>query len=223
MKLLIIFSQIIFILAGLAHGAGIVLAQDTVRVDNLSESQVGQFPKDWKTYPFQKNKAKRVYKVGQNGGEKIIQALDDQDISVVIFKDFQWDIAQYPYLKFKWRAMQLPKGSREVKPETNDSACGVYVGFSRTHALKYVWSDSLPVGSYWDKSPGKYVIISKELGEKNKGKWQEVVVDVPKDHLQYFRKPNEKDPIGIGMLTDGNAVHQASACDYKDFYISKTP
>jgi hypothetical protein len=198
-------------------------AQEAVQVDNLSQSQVGQFPQDWKTYPFHKNKAKRVYKVEQGGGEKFIQAVDTQDISVPIFRDFQWDLAQYPYLKFKWRAVMLPKGSKEVTPATNDSACGVFVGFSRTYALKYVWSDSLIPGSFWDKKPGKYVIISKEVGEKNKGQWQEVVVDVPKDHQRYFHKSIEKDPIGIGVFTDGNAVHQPSACDYKDFIISKLP
>jgi hypothetical protein len=198
-------------------------AQEAIRVDALPASQVGEFPKDWKTYPFHKNKAKRVYKVGHHGGENFIQAVDDQNISVPIFKDFFWDISQYPYLKFKWRAQQLPKGSKEVNPSTNDSACGVYVGFSRTHALKYVWSDLLPPGSFWDKKPGKYVIISKEMGEKNKGQWEEMVVDVPADHQRYFHRPIEKSPIGVGMLTDGNAVHQPAACDYKDFFISKTP
>jgi hypothetical protein len=211
------------ILAGMALGTKVVSAQEFVRVDNLSESQVGQFPKDWKTYPFHKNRAKRVYKVEQSGGDKFIQAFDSKDISVPIFKDFQWDVAQYPYLKFKWRAMQLPKGSKEVNPATNDSACGVFVGFSRTQALKYVWSDGLSPGSFWDKNPGKYTIISREMGEKNKGQWQPVVVDVPKDFQRYFNKTLDKNPIGIGMLTDGNAVHQTSACDYKDFYISKTP
>lgn len=211
------------ILAGIAMGTGIASAQESIRVDNLAESQVGQFPKDWKTYPFHKNKAKRVYKVEQNGGDKFIQAVDHSDISVPIFKDFEWDVSQYPYLKFQWRAVQLPTGSKETHPDTNDSACGVFVGFSRTQALKYVWSDSLTPGSSWEKNPGKYSIISRELGETNKGRWQQVVVDVPKDFQRYMKKSLDKNPIGIGMLTDGNAVHKPAACDYKDFFISKTP
>ena len=126
-------------------------------------------------------------------------------------------------MKFKWRAHQLPKEAKEIQDSTNDSACGVYVGFSRTRALKYVWSDSLTPGSYWPKVPGAYAIISKEMGEQNLGKWIEVTINVPPDYLRYFGKPLEKHPIGIGILTDGNAVHQPVACDYKDFFISPTP
>ena len=214
---------LVLVFLAIMSSTGVVIAQDQVSVDNISQTEVGQFPKDWKTYPFHKGRALRVYKVAEEGGSKFIQAVDNDDISVPIFKDFEWDIVNYPYLKFKWRAIQLPKGSREVSPATNDSACGVYVGFSRTHALKYVWSDSLPPGSFWDKNPGKYEIISREMGEDKKGTWQSVTVNVPVDHQRFFRKPVEKNPIGIGMLTDGNAVHQPASCDYKDFYVSKTP
>lgn len=199
------------------------MLSDPVRVDNLPQSLLDYFPKDWKTYPFHKNKAQKVYKVREENGEKYIKALDEKDISVPIFKDIQWDVAKYPYLKFQWRAQQLPKGAKEVNPATNDSACGVFVGFSRTQALKYVWSDGLTPGSYWAKNPGKYMIISREMGEDHKGQWKDVVVDVNRDYQFYFGKPLEKNPIGIGMLSDGNAVHQTVECDYRNFYISPRP
>jgi len=221
------FKLIIIYGLGFFWGLSYVMAPqaqaEEIPVDNIAKSQTGYFPKDWKTYPFHKNKASRVYKVAENSGHKFIRAVDHDDISVAIFKDFYWDLEKYPYLKFKWRAQKLPKGAKEVRRETNDSACGVYVGWGRTHALKYVWSTSLNPGSYWAKNPDKFFIISLKVGEKDAGKWEEVTLHVPPDYERYFKRKPKGNPEGIGLLTDGNAVHQPAECDYADFRISSTP
>lgn len=197
---------------------------ETISVDGLSASTPGSFPKNWKTYPFHYGKAERVYKVEEEGGRRIIRASDSEDLSIPIAKDFNWDVEKYPYLKFRWRAQKLPAGAREDSGATNDSACAVYVGFGRTSALKYVWSSSLPPGSYWAKNPGKFVIISRESGNGSVGNWKEETVSVKEDYQKYFGKPIDgKKPSGIGIMTDGNAVHQPAACDYGDFRISTTP
>jgi hypothetical protein len=213
----------IFFLAAVFFLSGGLAGGEEIQVDNLQNSSTGELPEDWKTYPFHKYKAKRVYKVSENAGRRYIQAVDDKDISVPIFKDFDWDIKKYPYLKFRWRAQKIPEGARETHPDTNDSACGVYVGFSRTSALKYVWSAALTPGSYWAKNPGKFSIISKEVGSEHLGRWRDVTVDVTKDYQMTFEKPLGKNPIGIGVMTDGNAVHKPAACDYADFRISSQP
>jgi len=197
-----------------------VMAEE-LNIDELASSEVGTFPKDWKTYPFHYGKAERVYKVAQEAGRRVLRAEDFEDISVPIFKDFNWDVSKYPYLKFRWRAVKVPAGSRETSTATNDSACAVYVGFGRTSALKYVWSASLTEGSYWAKNPGKFYIISKQMGKV--GSWVEETVAVADDYQKYFDRVMEKNPSGIGVMTDGNATHQPAACDYADFRISTAP
>ncbi len=196
---------------------------DEMAVDNLQNSAVGQFPSGWKTYPFHYGKAQKVYKMAENGEIKFIRAEDSEDISVPIFKDFNWDLNKYPYLKFRWRAQKLPAGASESSPATNDSGCGVYVGFGHTSALKYVWSSTLPVGSYWAKKPGKFYIIVRESGGGNIGHWREVMVNVPEDYKKYFQSDKKKTPSGIGVMSDGNAVHKPAACDYADFRIATSP
>ena len=215
-------AKLALVLGLMALGGG--AAAEELGVDGLSASTPGQFPKNWKTYPFHYGKAERVYKVAEDGGRRIIRANDSENISVPIAKDFDWDIEKYPYFKFRWRAQKLPVGSRENSPATNDSACAVYVGFGRTSALKYVWSAALSPGSYWAKNPGKFVIISKESGEGSLGRWKEETVHVKEDYARYFGKPiGDKKPSGFGIMTDGNAVHQPAACDYADFRISTEP
>ena len=200
---------------------GIAWAEE-VQVDHISLSELGAFPTNWKTYPFHYGKAEKVYKIAEEAGQKFIRAEDFDNISVPIFRDFNWDIQKYPYLKFSWRAKKLPAGAREVSKATNDSACAVYVGFGRTSAMKYVWSTSLSVGSFWEKDVGKFFIISKEMGANALGQWRSVTIAVPEDYQRYFRK-NIKKPSGIGIMTDGNAMRQPAACDYKDFRISSHP
>lgn len=192
-------------------------------VDGFQQNSNGRFPDNWKTYPFHKRKAKKVYRIEQEGSTKFLRAVDEKDISVTIFHGFKWDVNRYPYLKFRWRAQHLPKVEPNGNYPVNDHACGVYVGFGRSSALKYVWSSELRRGSYWAKKPGKFVIVSAEYGPKAVGQWQSVTVDVPTDHQRYLGKPISKKPSGIAILTDGNNSHQKAACDYGDFRISDKP
>jgi hypothetical protein len=193
--------------------------------DFSTKTSIGDFPNGWKTYPFQKGKAKQVYKVEEENGKHFIRAYDDKDISMPIFKDFPWPLTQYPILKWSWRPLTLPKGAKEDSRATNDSACGMYVAFGKTSgtALKYVWSSTLPVGHVWEKDPGKFFVIVLASGEKNLNRWQNEKIDVIADYKKYFGKEPKKDPSGIAIMTDGNATHSAAGCDYADFSISKNP
>jgi DUF3047 family protein len=194
-------------------------------VDGLSANTApGEFPPWWKTYPFQKGKAKAVYKVQEENGNRFIRAQDDKDISTPIFKDFGWSLQNYPVLQWNWRAIQMPQGAREDNRATNDSACGVYVAFGRWSgvALKYVWSSTLPAGHVWEKEPGKFYIIVLASGPSRLNQWKSEKVNVVEDFKKYFKKDPSKNPSGIGIMTDGNATHTPAACDYTDFTISKS-
>lgn len=196
---------------------------DEISVDDLSkEKSVGHFPSTWQTFPFQGGKAKQVYKVEEENGQRFIRAYDNQDLSVRILKDFPWSLSKYPNISWRWRARELPKGAAENKRETNDSACGVYVAFGKISgvAFKYVWSSTLPVGYVWEKDPGKFFVIVKTSGAANLNQWQDVKANVLEDYKKYFKKDPNKDPSGIGLLTDGNAMHVTASCDYGDFKIS---
>lgn len=196
---------------------------ETITVDELSKNKsVGDFPTGWSTFPFQGGKAKQVYKIAEENGKKFIRASDNQDISVRILNDFLWPLSKYPNISWKWRAKELPKGAHEDNHKGNDSACGIYVAFGKISAvgLKYVWSSTLPVGSVWEKEPGKFFIIVKASGASQLNQWQNVKINILEDYKKYFKKNPSKDPSGIGILTDGNATHSAAACDYMDFAIS---
>ncbi|MFH1873743.1 MAG: DUF3047 domain-containing protein [Pseudomonadota bacterium] len=193
-------------------------------IDNFNNYKVGEFPNKWRTWPFQKDKVKQVYKVKQEDNFKFMQAYDDKNYSVQALRKFYWPIDQYPYLTWKWRATLLPKGAKESNDATNDSACGVYViiGQFSGHALKYAWSTTLPKGEVVTRRDDKLKIVIKETGAKTINQWQQVSVNVLDDYKKYFGQDLAKNPSGIAILTDGNAVQKPAGCDYADFVISKT-
>ena len=194
-------------------------------IDALHKARVGRFPTAWRTWPFQRGEAKQVYKVVQEGKSRFIRAYDDKDISVQTMRNFYWPIDRYPYLTWKWRARVLPQGAREDIDTKNDSACGVYVivGKAKGHALKYVWSTQLPVGKVVTRRKGTLKIKIADSGSSHLNQWRYHTVNVPSDYQKVFGRKLKKNPSGIGILTDGNATHTTSSCDYSNFIISKEP
>lgn len=188
----------------------------------LSSSKVGSFPKSWRTWPLQRDKAAEVYTVAEEGDTKFIKAYDDHDISQQIFYRFDWPVAEKPLLSWRWRATTLPEGGRESDDNTNDSACSVYViiGQYQGHAIKYAWSTTLAPGTVVTRHGGKLKIKILDSGAASKGKWVKHTVDVPADYKALFGQELDKNPSGIAILTDGNAVHKPAGCDYTDFAVS---
>lgn len=210
--------------------ASVILVGDTagggsqgLALDDLSSNKVGTFPKRWRTWPTHRDEAAKVYSVAEENGAKFIRADDDKDLSEQIFLNFDWNTEERPMLSWRWRAQKLPEGGNEATTAFNDSACAVYVVVGRYKgiAIKYVWSTTLPVGKVVNKRDGKLMVKVLDSGRAGAGKWVSHTVDVARDYKELFGKELDKNPSGIGLLTDGNATHKPSACDYADFTISR--
>lgn len=193
------------------------------RLDDFKTSKVGNFPRLWRTWPLQRDKAAEVYSVAEENGTRYIKALDDRDMSQQIFFNFGWLIKNNPVLSWRWRATALPAGANESSDSTNDSACAVYVvvGKLNGYAIKYVWSSTLSPGTVVSRRDGKLKIKVLDSGPAKAGKWVKHSVDVPADYEALFGNALSKNPSGIAILTDGNAVHKTAGCDYADFKVSE--
>ena len=191
-------------------------------LDSFKDSKIGNFPKKWRTWPTQRDEASRIYKVEEEGGRRFIRAYDEWDESKQIFFNFNWKIEKRPMLSWRWRATKLPADGAESNDATNDSACGIYVvvGKWKGHAIKYVWSTKLAPGTVVSRREGKLKIKVLDSGPSKVGSWVSHKVDVLKDYKELFGNELDKNPSGIGLLTDGNAVHKPAGCDYASFAIS---
>jgi len=194
-------------------------------VEDFSEYRSSQFPTWWKTWPFQRNDAKKVYRVMKEKENRFLRSEENESLSKQIYKGFDWQPLIYPYLNWKWRARVLPEGANETKPETNDSACAVYVAFGRTskRSMKFTWSSTLPEGTIHVKEPGKTVFKILDGGAKHLNQWRGHSIHLKEIYKELFKSDMNQEPSGIAILTDGNAVNKKAACDYDDFSISKKP
>lgn len=208
--------------AALAALAAAGAAAWAAGLDTLAGSKVGDFPKSWRTWPAQRDKAAEVYRVAEEGSARYLKAFDDRDLSQQIFFRFNWRVGEQPILSWRWRATALPAGAAESNDATNDSACSVYViiGQYQGHAMKYVWSSSLAPGTVVSRRDGKLKIKVMDSGAARKGSWVSRSVDVLADYESLFGQKLDKNPSGIAVLTDGNAVHKPAGCDYADFAVN---
>jgi hypothetical protein len=185
--------------------------------------EVGQCPSTWVARDL-KSMA-RVYSVQAEGEKKFLHA-DARDLCVQISYEKKWDLGIYPMLRWNWRATVFPTGSNEQIKSGDDSVLGVYVvlrGLPFVKAIKYIWSDTLPVGTTFDSpfSGGTKMIVVRS-GRALAGAWVAEERNVLSDYERSFGK-GDPPPVakGIAILTDSDNTHSHAVGDYGD--ISMAP
>lgn len=195
-------------------------AQSLIHI-TFEGDEVGKFPSGWVSRD-QKNMTK-VYSVQAEGEKKFLHA-DAYALSVQIGCEAKWDIKDYPILRWRWRAVIFPTGSNEQIKSGADSVLGVYVVFSGlpfVTAIKYIWSDTLPIGTAFDSpfSSGTKIIVVRS-GRALASTWVTEERNVLSDYERFFEKRG-KHPVaqGISILTDSDNTNSRAVGDYADISI----
>lgn len=198
----------------------VAAGQPTVRLD-FTACEIGKPPAGW---PSWNGSAASVYSIRSEGDKKFLHA-DAGGTAVQIGHEMSWPLKELPFLEWQWRAMLFPGKSDERKKATDDSVLGLYVVFGRAplvKAIKYIWSDALPVGTALDSpftSRTKMIVL--ESGRELAGKWVTERRDVLADYRRLFGD-GESDPVakGIAVLTDADNTNSHAVGDYGDIQIS---
>jgi hypothetical protein len=127
-----------------------------------------------------------------------------------------------------WRIIVPPRGSAERNMKKNDSGASVYLVFHegmQTLTIKYIYSESLPVGTTFPKdSPSPLqkmqIVVVNSLAGCRPGGWKHVEVDVPSDFKRFFKSKRCAPLRGIGILSDGDETLSPVVADYRNFIIS---
>ena len=164
--------------------------------------------------------AARVYSVQEEEGNRFLHA-DARARSVQIGLEKKWVLKDFPILRWRWRARIFPEGADERKKSGNDNVLSVYVvfgGWPIPQAIKYVWSDILPAGTFLD-SPhsGKTKIFVVRSGRELQGRWVAEERNVLDDYRRLWGdSPDAPAAKGILLLTDSDSTGTHSAGDYDD-------
>ena len=193
---------------------------DRIIIDTFSSCSKEFTPCDWKSA----KKDNQMFSMKHENGNYYLE-VDSHDDSNTLAKRVNYRIDEYPFLSWRWRVRQLPKGGNENKKSGNDSGAGVYVvfkgSFGLNQVLKYVWSTSLDIGTI-TKSPynGRTKIIVLQSGPGKLNQWISQRVDVRKDYQKLFG--NNPPPVeAIALMTDSDDTKSSASADYDDFVISK--
>jgi len=189
------------------------------KVEDFSSFEPGSFPEGWKS---RGGDGSKVYRVRSNK-ESYLEA-NAVDSAVTMAKKFDYDLKEYPFLEWQWRALELPQGGDERYKKTGDSAAAIYVIFEgrfRPDNMKYVWSASLPVGTTTESpysSKTKIVVLRNQSSPL--GEWVSERVNVYADYKRLFgREP--KLVQAIGLMSDSDNTGTRAVAHYKGIMISK--
>jgi hypothetical protein len=179
---------------------------------------VGAEPPDWK---LRKDGGRGVYLIQEEDGKRFLRATSN-GLGIQLAKQFEWDIRTYPVLAWSWRPLEFPRGGDERESKTNDSALAVYVlvPYSQMRgpkAVKYIWSEKVPVGTPLSSNMGLTQVRVLRSGRQQKGQWIEERVNARDDFMKAFGLAEPPKPAGIAVLTDADDTESSAQGDYASF------
>lgn len=202
---------------------GLVRAQDDcMTIADFAGYPVGAFPPDWKV---RKDEGKAVYSVQDADGKRALRAVA-KDVGIQAALAREWDLDAYPVLAWSWRPRVFPTGADERASGTNDSVLAVYmlVDYSRIRgpkAVKYIWSERVPVGTRLSSNGGLTQVQVLASGTEKRGAWVEQRVNVLADYKQLFGETATPKPAGIAVLTDSDDTNSTAEGDYANFRVCR--
>jgi hypothetical protein len=170
------------------------------------------------------NSRERVYVV-QEGRNKFLHVYTHGEaihVDRVNGKGIDWDIRQYPKLRWQWRAQQLPAGAREDNESFNDAGIALYVVFStdalrRPRSIKYTYSSTLPVGTV--VSYGRLKVLVASSGRDGVGDWTTVERDVAADYRRLFGGEPPHRPLSIRLWGDSDNTGAEAIADFDNLML----
>lgn len=218
----------VLVLLALLAAAGLAFAQaaqpaaqdDCIVLDDFSKSRVGEFPAGWEA---RKSEGKSVYTVQESGGKRFLRAVS-KGLGIQAAREAPtWDLATHPVLAWSWRPRQFPKGADERESSLNDSALAVYMGvpYSKVRgpkAMKYVWSEKVPVGTRLTSNSNlTQVRVLRSGAPASPEAWTQERVNVLTEWKAAFKESDTPKVVGIAVLTDADDTKSSAAGDYADF------
>jgi len=156
-------------------------------------------------------------------GKADFAVVKDGDISAVRFrsantsfslqKEINVDLKQFPVLTWKWKVTKLPEGGDFRKSKTDDQAAQLFIAFTKTKSIVYIWSTSAPQGLTKDTTPVPFMhvhVVVVRSGAAGTGTWVTETRNVYDDFKNFF---GEEPPPASGMRLQINSQHTGTSAE----------
>lgn len=176
------------------------------------------------------------WKLKVKRGEPFIKIIKDEEEPVVYMKSvsssfslehtLKLNIYDYPYLIWRWKALQLPPEGDVRYRSKNDQALQILIAFEGKKILSYVWDSNAPEGTITEESlPWPFSLKIKVLVVKSGGadlnRWITFTRNIYEDYRNFF---NEEPPLTEGIRIQTNTQHTKSIGEglFHKIIVSKT-
>jgi hypothetical protein len=180
-----------------------------VTVLNTANAVVGRPPSDWS---IKVNHGKPDVSVYTDGVGRCLR-LKSVKASFSLERGVDVDLAQMPYLSWKWKVAQLPEGGDFRRSGTDDQAAQLLVAFSDRRVVSYIWDTTAPKGSAQNAGfiPLIHVFaVVCQSGAAELNRWIAETRNVAADYERAYGRPA---PRVKGLRIQINSQHTGSTAE----------
>jgi len=163
------------------------------------------------------------WQLNEKSGKADFAVVKDGDLNAVRFrsadtsfslqKKVNVDLKQFPVLTWKWKVTKLPVGGDFRKSKTDDQAAQLFLEFSKTKVIVYIWDTTAPQGLMKDSSPAPFMtvkVVVVRSGQAEMGKWISESRNVYEDYKKLFGS----EPQAVaGMRLQINSQHTETSAE----------
>jgi hypothetical protein len=185
-------------------------AEDSLIVADFSSAAVGNgVPAGWE---LKEKSGKADFAVVKDGDVSAVR-FRSSNTSFSLQKEVQVDLKQFPVLAWKWKVAKLPVGGDFRKSKTDDQAAQLFVAFTKTKSIVYIWDTSAPQGLMEDTTPVPFMhvkVVVVRSGPADMGKWINESRNVYEDYKKLYG--SEPPPVS-GMRLQINSQHTGTSAE----------
>lgn len=186
-----------------------------------SDAWSGSIPGGWQV---KVNRGTPEIDVAHENGEGYLH-LKSHKSSYGLERGVDLDPAQFPWLTWRWKVSELPRGADFRRARTDDQAAQVLVAFADRRVLTYIWDTTAPKGLAQSASSIPLVHIFAvvcQSGGEVLNRWLPESHNVQQD---YERAYGRTAPRVKGIRLQINSQHTGTSAEsyFADVVFRRTP
>ena len=201
---------LLLVLPILGTASGVRAADDSIVIADFSTWIVPKgMPPSWE---LKVKSGKASFDVMRDGDIPALH-LKSVDSSFSVQGKVNVDVKRYPVLSWRWKVTQLPKGGDFRKSRTDDQAAQLFVAFTDTKAIVYIWDTTAPQGLMESTSPVPFMtvkVVVVRSGPAELGKWIAETRNVYEDFKKFY---GDEPPVVKGMRFQINSQHTRTSAE----------
>jgi hypothetical protein len=184
-------------------------AEDSIVIADFSTWIAKGMPPGWE---LKAKSGKPAFEVKRDGDIPALH-LKSMDSSYSLQGEVNVDVKRYPVLTWKWKVTQLPKNGDFRNSRSDDQAAQLFLAFTKTKAIVYIWDTTAPQGLMESISPVPFMtvkVVVVRSGPSELGKWITETRNVYEDYKKLY---GEEPPVIRGMRLQINSQHTGSTAE----------